>query len=238
MDFGSFLFYNFFMEMNRDTQGIFITATGTDVGKTYVSALLVKFLRDKGVNCGYYKPALSGLSPDLVNDVDYVAKISGGDFTLDDNVSYSFSEAVSPHLASNRTGVKISLDKILNDYGKLSNKYDFIVVEGAGGITCPFSLSDETILLPEVIKTLGLDVIIVADGGLGTINSTLLTCEYAKSKGLNVKGIILNNFDCDNFMHQDILKQVEGLTGVKVVATVKNNATSLELEDCFKKGLI
>lgn len=219
-------------------KGIFITATGTDVGKTYISALLVKLLRENGVNCGYFKPALSGISPDIVSDVQYLSEVSGGNFTLEDNVSYSFKEAVSPHLASFRAGKKISLDKIIKDYEKLSNKYDFIVVEGAGGITCPFDLSATTLLLPDVIKALGLDVIVVADAGLGTINSTLLTCEYAQSKSINVKGIILNNFDCDNFMHQDNLEQVERLTGVKVVATVKSNATSLELDDCFKKGLV
>ena len=226
--------------MTKFTQekGIFITATGTDVGKTYISALLVKLLREKGVNCGYFKPALSGISSDVVSDVQYVSEVSGGNFTLEDNVSYSFKEAVSPHFASFRAGEKISLDKIIKDYENLSNKYDFIVVEGAGGITCPFDLSATTLLLPDVIKALGLDVIVVADAGLGTINSTLLTCEYAKSKSINVKGIILNNFDCDNFMHQDNLEQVERLTGVKVVATVKSNATSLELDDCFKKGLV
>ena len=226
--------------MTKFTQekGIFITATGTDVGKTYISALLVKLLREKGVNCGYFKPALSGISPDIESDVQYVSKVSGGGFTLEENVSYSFEDAVSPHLASFRAGEKISLDKIIKDYENLSNKYDFIVVEGAGGITCPFDLSGATLLLPDVIKSLGLDVIVVADGGLGTINSTLLTCEYAKSKSINVKGVILNNFDCDNFMHQDNLEQVERLTGVKVVATVKSNATSLELDECFKKGLV
>ena len=219
-------------------KGIFITATGTDVGKTYISALLVKLLCENGVNCGYFKPALSGLSPDVVNDVQYVTKVSGEQFTLEENVSYSFEDAVSPHLASVRAGVKISLDKIIKDYEKLLNNYDFIVVEGAGGLTCPFDLSDTILLLPDVIKAMGLDVIVVADAGLGTINSTLLTCEYAKSKSINVKGIILNNFDCDNFMHQDNLVQVERLTGVKVVATVKSKATSLALEDCFKKGLL
>ena len=217
---------------------IFITGTGTDVGKTYVSALLVKLLRQMGLNCGYYKPTLSGLSPDVVNDVEYVAQISGGKFSIENNVSYSFREAVSPHLASKRADVKISLDKIIKDYDNLSNEYDFMVVEGAGGITCPFDLSDKSILLPDIISALGLDIIIVADGGLGTINSTLLTCEYAKSNGVNVKGIILNNFDSNDFMHQDNLKQVERLTGVKVVATVSPNASSLKLEDCFLKGLV
>ena len=221
----------------RQVKGIFVTATGTDVGKTYVSALLVKALRELGVSCGYYKPALSGLNSSCVNDVEYVSNVSGGDFTLENNVSYSFKEAVSPHLAADRAGVNILLDKIIADYLNLANMYDYIVVEGAGGITCPFNLSDKPLLLPDVILALGLDVLIIADGGLGTINSTLLTCEYAKSKGLNVKGIVLNNFDADNFMHNDNLAQVERLTGVNVIATVKNNDSKLEIEEKVLKGL-
>ena len=221
----------------RQVKGIFVTATGTDVGKTYVSALLVKALRELGVSCGYFKPALSGLNSSCVNDVEYVSNVSGGDFTLENNVSYSFKEAVSPHLAADRTGENILLDKIIADYSNLANMYDYIVVEGAGGITCPFNLSDKPLLLPDVILALGLDVLIIADGGLGTINSTLLTCEYAKSKGLNVKGIILNNFDADNFMHNDNLAQVERLTGVNVIATVKNNDSKLEIEEKVLKGL-
>lgn len=221
----------------RQVKGIFVTATGTDVGKTYVSALLVKALRELGVSCGYYKPALSGLNSSCVNDVEYVSNVSGGDFTLENNVSYSFKEAVSPHLAADRAGENILLDKIIADYSNLANMYDYIVVEGAGGITCPFNLSDKLLLLPDVILALGLDVLIIADGGLGTINSTLLTYEYAKSKGLNVKGIVLNNFDADNFMHNDNLVQVERLTGVNVIATVKNNDSKLEIEEKVLKGL-
>ena len=221
----------------RQVKGIFVTATGTDVGKTYVSALLVKALRELGLSCGYYKPALSGLNSSCVNDVEYVGKVSGGDFTLENNVSYSFKEAVSPHLAADRAGENILLDKIIADYSNLVNMYDYIVVEGAGGITCPFNLSGKPLLLPDVILALGLDVLIIADGGLGTINSTLLTCEYAKSKGLNVKGIILNNFDADNFMYNDNLAQIERLTGVNVIATVKNNDSKLEIEEKVLKGL-
>ena len=65
------------MDMKRDTRGIFITATGTDVGKTYVSALLLKKLQNLGFNCGYYKPAMSGVCPDVLSDIQYVQQIAG-----------------------------------------------------------------------------------------------------------------------------------------------------------------
>ncbi len=215
-------------------KSIFVTATGTDAGKTYISGLLVKKLRAFGVNCGYYKPALSGaIKQDdgklLPGDCDFVVKTAGLEVEPANWVTYCFEEAVSPHLAAKRQGVNISVEKIQSDYKEHCKKYDYLVVEGAGGITCPFNLDNQTLLLPDVIKALGLGIIIVADGGLGTINSTFLTVEYAKSQGLCVRGIILNNYDETDFMHVDNRIQIEHLTGVKVVALVKKGAKDLEI---------
>lgn len=215
-------------------QSIFVTATGTDVGKTYVSGLLVKKMREFGLNCGYYKPALSGAikQPDgtlLPGDCDYVIRTSGLNVKPSDCVSYCFEEALSPHLAAVRTGVDIKTKVIIDDYTKNSNKYNYLVVEGAGGITCPFNLNEEKILLPDIIKSLNLPILIVADGGLGTINSVILTVEYAKSLGLSIVGIILNNYEKDNFMHVDNKKQIEILTGVKVITEVAKGDTNLNV---------
>ena len=78
------------------------------------------------------------------------------------------------------------------------------------------------------------EIIVIADGGLGTINSVLLTCEYAKNNGINVNGIILNNYK-DNFMYEDNKKVIEKFTGVKVIATVKCNDKSIDItESVFK----
>ena len=215
-------------------KSIFVTATGTDIGKTYISALLVKKLRESGFNCGYYKPALSGAikQPDgslLPGDCDFVVKTAGLDVNPEDCVTYCFEEAVSPHLAAERLGVKIEKSKIKSEFEQRKKNYDYLVVEGAGGITCPFNMKEEILLLPDIIKALGLNVVIVADGGLGTINSVLLTVEYAKQQGINIKGLILNNFEEDNFMHLDNKKQIERLTGINVIATVKKGDDDLNI---------
>lgn len=215
-------------------KSIFVTATGTDIGKTYISALLVKKLRESGLNCGYYKPALSGAikQPDgnlLPGDCDFVVKTSKLNIKPTDCVTYCFEEAVSPHLAAERLGVKIEKSKIKSEFEQREKNYDYLVVEGAGGITCPFNMKEEILLLPDIIKALGLNVVIVADGGLGTINSVLLTVEYAKQQGINIKGLILNNFEEDNFMHLDNKKQIERLTGINVIATVKKGDKDLNI---------
>ncbi len=215
-------------------KGIFITATGTDVGKTYISALIVKSMRETGLNCGYYKPALSGaeVASDgkiIPGDAAYVLKTAGINEDPENFVSYIYKPAVSPHLASEMENNPIKLEKIKSDFERIKKEFDYLLVEGAGGIVCPFNI-EEGILLPDVIKALNLDTLLVADAGLGTINSTVLTAEYAKYHGINIKGIILNKFDENSLMQSDNKIQIEKLTGIKVVAEVKENDTSINLD--------
>lgn len=224
------------IDIFKNKRGIFITATGTDIGKTYVSALIVKELRDNHINAGYYKPALSGAyvkNGQLISgDAEYVCQISGLTEPYENLVSYIFEPAVSPHLAAQiAPDVEINKGVILEDYNKLCQKYDFMVVEGCGGILCPLNipkpLSSEVrhtesnlLLLPDIIKLLNLDIIIVADAGLGTLNHVLLTVEYAKRHQIGISGIILNRFDENNFIHQDNKKQIEFLTALPVLACI------------------
>lgn len=222
------------------TKAIFITATGTDVGKTYISALIVKKLRELGYNCGYFKPALSGaeiINGELIpGDCKFVIDTAGIDAKPIDCVSFVYKTAVSPHLASQIENNPIKLEKIKNDFDRIKSQYDYIVVEGAGGIVCPFNLGKQKLMLPDVIKALGLDILVVASGELGTINSTVLTTEYAKNKGINVKGIIINNYNENDFMQKDNKIQVENLTGIKVVATVQKNEKNIaDLSMLFKE---
>ena len=222
------------------TKAIFVTATGTDVGKTYISALIVKKIRELGYNCGYFKPALSGaIEKDgklIPGDCDFVLKTAGINSVPLNYVSYVFKTAVSPHLAAEIENNPIKIEKIKSDYEEIKKEFDYLVVEGAGGIICPFNLNEQKLLLPDVIKELGLDILVVASASLGTINSTVLTVEYAKQQGINVKGIILNNYDENDFMQKDNKIQVENLTGVKVVATVKKDDTSIsDLSGLFKE---
>lgn len=216
-------------------KSIFITATGTDVGKTYVTALLVKKLRQSGLNAGYYKAALSGaemIDGRLVpGDAKYVCDIAG----LDDDpaalVSYLYQTPVAPHLAARLEGAPLEMDVVQRDFAAMTQKYDHVVMEGAGGIICPLR-DDETarIHLIDVIKTLNLPVIIVADAGLGTINAGLLTLEYAKKHQIGVTGFILNRYETKNFLHEDNKAQLEKLGNVPVLACVTEQDKDLDMD--------
>ena len=222
------------------SKNIFITATGTDIGKTYVSALIVKKMRESGFDCGYFKPVLSGVVEKdgklVESDCNYVVNTAKIPTSADDCVAYWWKEAVSPHLAAKRAGLEIDINHIKSEFNKKNKEYDYLLIEGAGGITCPLRLENgEKYILKDLIKELQAPIVIVADGGLGTINSTLLTVEYAKANGIKVAGIILNNYNTDSFMQQDNLKQVEYLTGVKVVTTVGKNQNEITLlKDLFE----
>ena len=89
----------------------------------------------------------------------------------------------------------------------------------------------------NLIKDLGLNTLVVADGGLGTINSVLTTVEYMQNRDISIKGIVLNNFDKEDFMHRDNLEMVEKMTGIKVIATVGKDDNDLSVRKEILEGL-
>ena len=161
---------------------IFITATGTDIGKTFITALIVKKLRDAGYNAGYYKAALSGAEITenglIPGDAYYVNKVANINETMNNLVSYVYKEAVSPHLASKIEGNPVEMNKVVEAFNNALSKYDYLTMEGSGGIVCPIRYDNKKIMLEDIIKELGLSTIIIADAGLGTINYVVLTIEY------------------------------------------------------------
>lgn len=208
-----------------NSKGIFITGTDTDVGKTYISAMIMKSLVKSNINVTYFKAALSGadeIDNKLIpGDAKYVCDISGIDPNYDEMVSYTFKTAVSPHLASVIEDKEIKLEKIKYDFENLSNKYEFILAEGSGGIVCPIKIDDnECILLEDIIKLLGFEVLVVARSSVGTINHTVLTVKYLEEKNIKIRGIILNEYDKNNIVHADNAKVIEKLTNVNIVAFI------------------
>ena len=212
---------------------IFITATGTDIGKTFVTALIVKKLRDAGYKAGYYKAALSGAEISenglIPGDAQYVNKIANINETMDNLVSYVYKEAVSPHLASKIEGNPVEMNKVIEDFNNALSKYDYLTMEGSGGIVCPIRYDHKKIMLEDIIKELGLSTLIIADAGLGTINNVVLTVEYLKNRNISVKGIILNHYIEDNIMHEDNKKMIETITKIPVIAVVKENDEELNI---------
>lgn len=214
------------------SKGIFVTGTGTDIGKTYVTALLVKKLRES-MDAFYYKAALSGAEiiggKRKAGDAYYVCKTAGIDCEPNNCVSYIYDNAVSPHLAARIEGNPVCLDKVKSDFAEIQSSHEFIVAEGSGGIICPIRWDNNKIMLIDIIKALELDIVIVSTALLGSINSAVLTYEYAVNHGLNVRGFLLNKYDEANEMQRDNKYMIEQLTGVKVLGFVRENGCELEM---------
>lgn len=212
-------------------RGIFITGTGTDVGKTYVTALLVKKLKELGISIGYYKGAISGANCIANSDAGYVKKVAGLEQDENTLVSYLYQNAVSPHLAAKLEGNPVELKKVKEDFQKVAKQHEFVVMEGSGGIVCPIRYDEtEHIFLEDFIKSLHLDTLLVADAGLGTINAVVLTVEYLRQRGIGVRGIFINRYT-GNPMEEDNVKMIEELTGVPIIALIPPNANELLLKE-------
>ena len=217
-------------------KGIFIIGTDTDVGKTFVTAALTYKLKSNGYKVIPFKPVQSGgveiknkLTPP---DINYIRSLEDDKFKYTgeeyENMNcYCLKEEVSPHLAAKIENVKIEKEKILNQYKKLIKRYDYVIVEGAGGIVVP--LIENEYFIYDLIKDLELDVVIVARGGVGTINHTVLTNEFLKGKNINAKGIIINNYN-SKFYEDDNIKLIEELTDLKVLAKI-NKVENLKSEN-------
>ena len=217
------------------SKGLFITGTGTDLGKTYIAGLIVKKLADAKQSAAYYKAAMSGndrrADGSLIpGDALFVQKTAGISQPLEEMCPYVYEHAYSPHLASRIEGHPVQMDVVKAGYYKVCSAYDFVTMEGSGGILCPICFDEAKIQLEDVIRELHLPSILIADAGLGTINSVVLTVEYMKAKNLPVKGIIYNHYHGNDVMEDDNIFMCEYMTGVPTLAKVKDGDTELAMD--------
>lgn len=217
------------------SRALFVTGTGTDIGKTFITGLIVKKLAESEKNPGYYKAAMSGNDrrPDgslIPGDALFVQQISGIRQPLDEMCPYVYENAVSPHLASRIEGNPVEMSIVKQGFQKTASTYDYVTVEGSGGILCPICFDERKIQLEDVIKELQLPSILIADAGLGTINSVVLTAEYMKAHNLPLKGMIFNHFHPGNVMEEDNIFMCEDMTGLPTLARVKDSDTELDID--------
>ena len=215
------------------TKGLFISATGTDVGKTYVTALLVKALRQAGYEAGYSKAALSGAVPDgqslVPGDAQYVCQTAGIPEEPSQVVTYIYERAVSPHLAAQLEGNPPELEQIVQHYRRLGQRYPYLTVEGSGGVVCPLRYDEQQLMLLDVIQALDVPVLLVADAKLGSINAVVLTVSYLQQRQVPIAGIILNHFQAGDIMEEDNRAMMTALTGVPVLDVLADGEQALHL---------
>lgn len=204
------------------TQALFIAGTAPGVGKTTAAQALIDMLMDASYDAAYYKPIVSGTDSIPESDAGRVRAACGLEQDILTLTSYVFKDPVSPHLAAAQMMQPVDPDMIAADFASVSLLHDATIVEGTGGIICPYTLyaDGRRVMQADVVKALGLASVIVADSGPDTLNATLLTAGYMRAHDLPIVGVILNHFDARDLVCQDTLATIELLGDTDVVATI------------------
>lgn len=215
-------------------KGIFVTGIDTGVGKTVIAGAIAAAIKAHGLDVGVMKPVATGakeIEGRLVSeDVVYLKKII--DSTDDDDLvnPIRLKPALAPNMAASRAGITIDIGKVWKAYKELTDKHDFVVVEGIGGLMVPI---DDNLLVADMALKMGLAIVIVSKHYLGAINHTLLTLEYARSRNLRIKGIIFNMLRNG----EDFVGEIGRFSSVRVLGAIpfKENVC---VEECMYGDIV
>lgn len=199
----------------------FVTGVDTDIGKTFISLLICKNLKEKNINVGYFKPLQSGayLENGILKapDVEEIKK----QLSIPADYSYLLKGEVSPYLASKLSNIQIDIEKIKNDINKFLSNLDTTIIEGAGGLYCPLSKNKT---FADLIKYLEIPTIIVATPNLGRLNHILMTIECAKIKGIKIEGLIINKMPKNpNLSEENFIEELKDFTNIPILAIIPDD---------------
>jgi len=174
----------------------FVTATGTDVGKTHIAELLLRGWRLNGLTVAASKPVLSGLGELAIEETDTARLLSAmGEEVSPDNVNamtpWGYQAALSPDMAAAKEGKTIPFDQVMThcQNSVMNAAADRGLVEGAGGVYVPI---DDTHTMLDWMTALGTPAILVAGGYLGTISHTLSAIEVLKNHSIEIAGVVIS----------------------------------------------
>ncbi|HEX8953253.1 MAG TPA: dethiobiotin synthase, partial [Polyangia bacterium] len=164
--------------------GLFVTATDTGVGKTWVACALLRAAARRGLRVAAMKPCETGDGDDGARLVEAAGR------PLDPSLArpYRFHLPASPEVAARAEGAVVDIARIADAFTRLTRDADFTIVEGAGGLLVPVAPG---VLMADVAARLALPLLVVARAALGTVNHTLLTLEAARARRLSVAGVVL-----------------------------------------------
>ena len=174
--------------MAGEAPGIFVTGTGTEVGKTVVTAAIARTLAAEGRDVAVFKPCVTGLEEGGESDHELLRRAAGSRQSDDEIAPYRYGPPASPHLAAALAGEEIDPGRLREAAQQAAAGAEALVCEGVGGLLVPLSPS---YLVRDLAADLGYPLVVAAGPGLGTINHTLLTIESARAAGLEIAAVVL-----------------------------------------------
>ena len=209
--------------MKLHNKALFITGTDTNVGKTFISALLLDFLQDNGIDTGYQKWVSTGgaESEDLLFCMGKTRlKCAGND--VEKQVPYRFLLPASPHLAAEQEGKEVDPALLKERFSAYRQEKELLLIEGVGGLIVPLR---RDLCLADFLADLQLPTIIVARSGLGTLNHTLLTIEALRARKIPILGVVFSDeaagMASDDLLITDNMKTIGAMGSVPIFGRLK-----------------
>jgi dethiobiotin synthetase len=204
-------------------KGLFVTGTDTNVGKTWIAAGLTAVLRQRGLDAAYFKPIQSGCPEEdgrlIPTDARLAKELADLPQPLEALTPICLRLPLAPGVAAEQEGKAIDLEQVAQAFRELAGRYNYLVVEGAGGLYVP--LIGAAFLVLDMIRWLNVPLLVVARAGLGTINHTALTVKAAQHAGISVPGVVLNRYPAQpRLAEQTNPRVIESLTGVPILGLV------------------
>lgn len=176
--------------MVDDQKTIFVAGTSTEVGKSFVCGLLLRFARER-CDAGYQKwVSTGGTLPDDWRFCRETAGLGLDMAALEREVPFRFAYPASPHFSAEREGREVDPEVIVSRYRQMAAAHELLIVEGVGGLLVPLR---RDLLLVDLLAKLAPPTLLVAQSGLGTINHTLLSLEALRSRKVPVLGVVFSD---------------------------------------------
>jgi dethiobiotin synthetase len=214
--------------MSHPFNGVFVTGTDTEIGKTFVSTALASAARSRGLKVGVMKPVASGAhrtADSLRNDDALALMAAAGEADYAAVNPYCFEPAISPHLAADDAGVTIDLGRLATLARVRAQECDWLVVEGAGGWRAPLGAGRS---MADLAGALSLPVILIVGLRLGCLNHAVLSAESIRLSGLTLAGWIGNRIDPAMSRWEDNVSTLESLLGTTPLALFPFGANEAE----------
>lgn len=204
---------------------LFVTGTDTDVGKTFVTAGLVRALRALGRDAVALKPIVSGFEASPAGrknaDIEALRSAADGVISAADLHVYGFDPAIAPHRAAELAGIEIQLQPICQSHARAVQAHQDVLVEGAGGWAVPLSAS---LMLADMVRALQLPVLLVVAVRLGCINHALLSAQAIVAAGLPLLGWVANDIDPGMSQAQASIEAIAARINAPLIGRIEQNA--------------